>query len=364
MKNSVLFIVVMISLFIHSCRSVEKLVDQGRYDEAIFLAAEKLAGKKNPKTKHLMALERAFEKVNTADLHRIEYFRSLANPAVWPNIYTLTEQIDRRQQRVMALLPLRNKENYAVSFDFVNVAPLKSEAANRSAEYHYELGREVLDKADEDRSYARKAYREFDKIYNYLPAYKDIQQLMKKAHQEGTTYVLVDFDHANSLSIGKGLTLKGKDQLDRFWVKYFDRHERGIVFDLIARLYVDAVDISPEQEIVNTLVETKTEEKWIDVTDEDGKVVKDSSGQVIQTKEIFEYRARVRENLVDEEIIELTVDFYSDSFSVSGDREALSDRIRKSLDGRIEPFPTDQVMLLDATNKLLIAYQDFVKNIK
>lgn len=59
-----------------ACKSVDKLVDQGRYDEAIVLATKKLAGKKNKKTKHVRALEKAFAKVNERDLLHITHLKS------------------------------------------------------------------------------------------------------------------------------------------------------------------------------------------------------------------------------------------------------------------------------------------------
>ena len=48
----------MIVLMALSCRSIDKMVDQGRYDEAIIFAADKLAGKKNKKTKKNKKMKR------------------------------------------------------------------------------------------------------------------------------------------------------------------------------------------------------------------------------------------------------------------------------------------------------------------
>jgi len=59
-----------------ACKSIEKLVDQGRYDEAIILATKKLAGKKNKKTKHIMALEEAFAKINLLDINHIDALKT------------------------------------------------------------------------------------------------------------------------------------------------------------------------------------------------------------------------------------------------------------------------------------------------
>ncbi|MBT8189816.1 MAG: hypothetical protein KJO29_05265, partial [Bacteroidia bacterium] len=70
MKN--LLYIVLGLVLISSCRSIEKMVDQGQYDEAILFAAEKLAGKKNKKTKYVKGLEEAFAKITRHEMSLIE----------------------------------------------------------------------------------------------------------------------------------------------------------------------------------------------------------------------------------------------------------------------------------------------------
>ena len=110
-----------------SCRSIEKLVDQGRYDDAIVLATKKLAGKKNKKTKHIKSLEEAFFKVNSYDLHQISRLQDAAESgdgAAWIRMYDYLLQIDSRQNRVLPFLPLVSKENYVGVFDLIDTSPL------------------------------------------------------------------------------------------------------------------------------------------------------------------------------------------------------------------------------------------------
>ena len=67
------FYILFIALFTISCNTVEKMVDQGRYDEAFAFSARKIAGKKKKKTKYVKALEEAYNTLNNRDLMEIDF---------------------------------------------------------------------------------------------------------------------------------------------------------------------------------------------------------------------------------------------------------------------------------------------------
>jgi len=103
-----LLYLLLISLLIstNACRSVEKLVDQGKYDDAIVLASKKLAGKKNKKTAHVLALEEAFQKVSFHNIRMIEGLKEKNDAQAWEEVYDLARKIGARQTRLEGLLPL------------------------------------------------------------------------------------------------------------------------------------------------------------------------------------------------------------------------------------------------------------------
>ena len=66
-----------------SCKSIDKLVERGQYDEAIVLATKKLAGKKNKKTSYVRNLEKAFDKITSMDMDKINALDAVTNSYNW-----------------------------------------------------------------------------------------------------------------------------------------------------------------------------------------------------------------------------------------------------------------------------------------
>lgn len=388
MKGPLYFTLLTSIVFSFSCTSVQKLVDQGRYDDAIYLAAEKLAGQNNPKTKYVKALEEAFYKVNIRDLEEISYFKAKNDPALWDRIYDMAVKIERRQNRISPFLPLVSKDGYLSQFQFADTRSLKLEAGQNAAAYHYAKGYALLEKAESgDRLSAKEAYYQLEKIEKYYNNYRDIDDLMDQAHDLGTTHILVQLDR--SFNDILGMSPMETDYYegtfkDKFWVNYHEKPDELMEYDFITTLYIDAMDVSPEREEINRYVETKTTERWIDLLNRNGEPVKDSSGNIIQVKNIETLEARVTEivrtksalvagraetrdfrteRLIDNEPMEVVINFRSEAFDVAGDRAALSDRVRKHIDHYLEPFPSDWTMAYDAGRKLLIAYQDFLDQV-
>ena len=143
-----------------SCKSVDKLVDQGRYDEAIVLATKKLSNQKNKKTKHVKALEKAFTKVNQYDLRHIEALKYRNDPTRWDEIYDYLDKIERRQRVILPLLPIVSKDGYDGYFELIETAPRLAEAAEEASKYRYDAGSELLQKSREskDKLQAQDAY--------------------------------------------------------------------------------------------------------------------------------------------------------------------------------------------------------------
>lgn len=369
-----------------ACTSVQELVDRGQYDDAIYLAVEKLAGQKKPKTKHVKALEEAFDKVNAIDLDRMSYLRAKGDPALWDDIYNVALKIEHRQSRVLPFLPLTSKDGYPAYFNMANTNDIKLEAAKYAAAYHYNTGKSILDKAiaTEDKLLARDAYEEFLLIDRYYKSYKDLSSIKERAHSYGTTHVLVKLDQ----SIEQIIDPLHTDQRDfytsvqdKFWIDYHEQITDDVSYDLITTLYIDAVDISPEREEINRFEETKSIERWVDKLNRKGEPVTDSLGNTIQVKEVEVLNAKIKEikrtkravlagradirdyktgDLVDDQPMEMLIDFYSEAYTFRGDRGALTDRIRKRIDRSLEPFPTDWAMTMDAGHKLLYAYEDYI----
>ena len=66
----VIFLLSTVLFTLQSCASAEKLVDHGRYDEAIALAQRKLSGKQRKNPKLVRAAEEAFRKVTAREMRQ------------------------------------------------------------------------------------------------------------------------------------------------------------------------------------------------------------------------------------------------------------------------------------------------------
>ena len=113
-------------LLIISCSSVKKTeqaLNSGNYDQAINIAIKNLRTNKDKKGKqsYILMLENAFAKATERDLDRIQFLSKEGNDAKLEEIYNNYLQLDRRQERIKPLLPLKIYESgRTAQFNFAN----------------------------------------------------------------------------------------------------------------------------------------------------------------------------------------------------------------------------------------------------
>ena len=77
MKNiTIPFCVFFLLVTSFSCTSIEKLVDSGQYDKAIYYATNKLSGAKVNKVEYVKGLETAFKKATEKDMTYIDKMKN------------------------------------------------------------------------------------------------------------------------------------------------------------------------------------------------------------------------------------------------------------------------------------------------
>lgn len=361
-----------------ACRSVEKMVDEGRYDDAIHFATKKLSGQEKGKTKYVKGLEEAFAKVNHRDLARIQFLKSKADPSLWDDIYNISLRVEGRQNAIMPFLPLTSKEGYIASFNFENTNALLIEARTKAAEYHYGYAKKLLLRAEEEgnKILARNAYDAFGRISKYYLEYKDVSALKDVSHKFGTMHVLIKWDNLDEHRLPHGISNSIEElptsRLDKLWVKYYSREDKSEAFDFVVNLVIDELEISPEKELVDRFNETNRVERWVDLVDRNG-IVKDSLGNPLKTKVIDEYNAQVVKitrlktarivgllelrdfetgKLLEKSAQEIVVDFRDDGCSFYGDRKALGPESLRLLERNLNIFPSDYAMIEEGLNKL------------
>lgn len=368
-----------------ACKSVQKLVDKGEYDAAIELAARKLHGDKNRKTKHVKGLETAFAKITRRDMDYVQYLKDQNDDANWDRIYDRLQTIKRRQYTVEPFLPLISKDGYVAHFAFVRVDPLLIEAADRAASYHYEEAERLLEIAEDgDKKSARRAYDNLHSIDRYHRNYLDADHLKSKALSLGRTRTLVKSESSINAYLPSGfhdeLLQVNVSDLNSLWQEFHTLPMKGVTYDLHAILEIEQVEVSPEREKESIYVETKEIADGKEVVfDRNGNAVKDSLGNVIKTDRYVTIRAEVVELLrekaayvkghfrvidansgqvIDRKPIATEKLFSSYASRYNGDRRALSKKTHRRMRTRPDPFPTDFELIWETTDEIKTVMKD------
>jgi hypothetical protein len=376
-----MYTLIVITLLISSCKNIQKMVDRGEYDKAIFYAAEKLHGKKNKKTKHVKALEEAFYKVNARDLDRIAFLEAKSTPD-YHAIYDTYGKIKNRQGKIAPFLPLISKDGYYGVFDFLDVNDKMAAAASKAMAEDYARGIASLERAKAgDKLAARRAYDHFDRTRRYERFYMDTELLMTEAHDIGKTRILlesvndaqvympVEFErHVMSINFA---------ELNSFWVEYFNGHVDGLEMDVKATLTLNDLDVGPESEYVDRHRDTKRIKDgfvWVEhietSVDTAGNEIKKKvrvkkdkfkkvHADVIQTKRNKDARALATLSYIDytngnvlaTEPIRVNASFQDEGLHYHGDHRALCGNHAHHINS-IDVFPSDYEMSMVAAENM------------
>lgn len=367
-------------VFFSACTSLEKMVERGDYDEAIVKVAKRISGKKNKSTRDIKILEAAFKKITEEDLANAAYLKNMGRASSWDDVYNTYDRIEERQELIRPFLPLVSKDGYRARFQFADVFELKKEAAEQATAFNYNEAIRLLDvsKKDYNKSAARKAYDALVQIEKYTDRYKDSEHLREEARFLGTNRVLVTLENNTfgfmPREVEEEIMNVNVKELNTFWTKYYTQKTLEHDYDMIARLNLDRIDISPERELVDRYRDTKEiKDGWEYVLDEKGNVMKDSLGNDIKKDRFITVVADVVEihrtkaalasgrlglfdaytgELIESRPFNVEANFSSYASSFQGDRRALCDRSRNRLRGYPERFPSDLAMSLDVAHNL------------
>jgi len=377
--KTLLYTMILLTSF-GSCRKLERMMERGEYNQAIVYATEKLAGKKKKKTEHVKALEEAFHKLTQRDLEHISYLNATNNPEHWDEIVELAETMHYRQRRITPFLPLVSKDGYAASFDMVDTYAIKAEAIAGAADYYYNKGSETLalSKLEDDPYLARRAFDILGTVSRYKLDYRDTPLLRREAQELGIVNILIDVvneiptlipthteDQLLSLDLSRA---NGK------WRRFHLHTAPDFDMDYVALLELNHIDLSPERETVSRHTdERQVKDGWTYAKDNSGRAIIDSSGNKVKIDKFKNLRAEVTEvyrkkwatvagrmklidanteSVISHKHLEVEAIFEDYATSYRGDKKALCKHDHPRLRSYSEPFPSDLVLINDATDLL------------
>ncbi|MBK7096769.1 MAG: hypothetical protein IPH57_17520 [Saprospiraceae bacterium] len=390
MKN-LLFL--LLAIFVISCTSVSKLVDEGKYDQAINYSVNKIKGKKNKKDKYVQAIESSFAKITENDMNRIQYLKIEKNGNYWMEVYDILNRIDDRQRKIKPLLPLTSMDGYKAEFKFVKVDPLILESKEGAAKFLYDSATENLERAEQgDKNAGRIAFQEFEQLRNFYQNYKDADILKRKVYELAQERVLIDVKNLSDVILPKNFYYEIKNintnELNRKWYKFYTTEDNANVeFDYQVNINIKEIAITPEKEKEREYTETALVKDGFEyVRDERGNVKKDSLGNDIKKEKEINVSATVfelgrfksafvrgdvriydnkRKKVYQTSPINVETVFETFASYFRGDKRALSKQSQSRLKGRIDPFPTNEELLLMSVDDLKkILYDEIDRNLR
>lgn len=367
-------------------RQMEKTISYGNYDRAINDAIGKLEINKDRKGKTdiIILLEEAFNKAVARDLDNINFLKKDNNPESYIGIFDTYVSLDNRQERIKPLLPLYIKDR-AINLNFNDYTDEIIDYKNSASLQLYNNASALL--SSNNKLDMRVAYDLLKDIETINPNYKDVRQLMEIAHQKGTDFVLVDMINDSGkiipIRLENDLLNFSSYGLNNFWSVYHGTPEEKVDYDFNMRVNLRGINISPEQIKERQVIKEKQIADGKKELIENGKVVKDSLGNVIKIDnlktvrcEYYEFTqfkaSQVSGNV---EYVNLKTNQLVDAFPVTsefvfehiyatsrGDRRALETSLIPFLDRRAVPFPSEEQMIYDTGEDLKLQLKGIINS--
>lgn len=377
--SNLLFLFCMTIFGLSSCASPQKMIEEGDYDKALQTALKKLAGKKNKKAKHVVALQDAFAKATAADLRQADRLKVEGRPENWERIYDLYALIRRRQEMIEPLLPLVDEDGIQAEFRFVRTDELEMEAKKNAVAYFYDDAKKLIALGQTgDKAAARRAFDQLERINRFYRDYKEKNQLMAIAHELGRTHIL--FSMRNNAPVvlpsdfEKAILSMNVRDLESHWQLYHTTKQTGLDYDYNVIMNITNIEVTPSLMKEREYREEKEIKDGFEyVLDENGNVMKDSLGNDIKVDRYVQIQAWVLEvfqqkianvsgqlefydtrtnELLDRKMLAADAIFENYASTFEGDRRALSKKSKRRIGNRPLPFPTNEALLYDAAQSL------------
>lgn len=376
-------LLILIGFFIiASCSSVKRsqqALNQGNYNEAIAIAVGKLQKDKTRKgnQEHILILEAAFKKMTETEKKRIAFLKKEGNAVNSREIYQIYNKLNRIQNTISPLLPLYIEESgRQAKFRFTDYSDEIIAAKNAYAEVLYRDGKALMQQGD--KLAYRNAYTAFNELQRLSPNYKDTEALLDEAHFQGTDFVVVELHNQTPFVIPRNLENEllnfNTYGLDDFWTEYHAFNNTDYKYDFAVNLNFREIHISPERVLEREIpLEAEISDGYSYKRDRKGEYMLDSLGnkikienfikvkgtlyQTIQTKSLalegkVDYLDLEKRQLMKSYPLETEFVFENVYARFKGDDRLLSKEDRAMLKNGYVPFPSNEQMLVDASDDI------------
>ena len=381
-----LFYTLVIVAGLTSCKSVEKMVEKGEYDRAFNYSISKLQGEKNKKTEYVKALEKAYSKITSSSFREIERLNASSKPENWSKVLYIYKAMDERQERLEPLVPLVSEDRYRATFEFKNYKEQISIAEENTCLYYYNNANELISRTERtgEKSHARLAYDDFQKIDSYQRNYKDTEKLKDKALELGLNRIHVeifnDLRDFQSNNIEQELRNLPVARINDIWNEYSINIDKNKA-DYVLIIELNQIFFTPERERLNTYSETKevlvrkdkvkerrdSVDVWVEkevyerVRADVSEVFREKQSELRGMIKVMD--TKTRENIKTIPVNALH-NFNGYGCRFAGDEKALTDATKKKIDNYLEVFPSDFDMAYDLAGVFKNVVMDEARKIK
>ena len=372
MKNKVIIIILLLAIF-QGCQTPAKLVQQGQYEAAIAKLVVKV-NKAKPKAKDVELLKQTYHAANQRDHDAIQLLKSGGEPDAWPKIFYAYQNMVNRQQLVKAL-PERQKS--AIHFVSIDLSTDYVNAKAKAQEYLYAKAHQLVESQRKDD--AREAIDVLDELRMIAPNYPNSNELQRQALLQATNRVLLVFVNNTNINLPpafeKELMQFSVNRLDEKFIQYDLEKQRSVAYDYVIEVAIDQINVSPERIDRRLFTEQKKVQDGMQpMRDKEGNILLDSTGKVREEPRFRNLEATIQETLLEKQVsLSGSVDFYDDQNSkllhrspikantafaymfamlMNGDLKAASQKTLDLIKNGPAPFPTDEIMVMDAAKQM------------
>ena len=281
------YILLLATLFmVGSCTVTGPSIPRNEYDSDFYFYAKKINKGRN-KVKFVEGIERNFRLANEKDIHLTDTLRQLNEPKQWPVINHIYRRIQARQTALSPLLPIKAKNGYKPELPMVaNIDQLESESRIKAADYLYERAELLLSlAASGNHTIARDAYFTLENLNkNYIADWRQTDSLLLSAKETGTTRILLQEQHwgfFHEFTFWDHLNRYNGFGYNSTWQVVDKTPVEGRKYHYSIELHLSNLSTGWEQR-------SETEQSYSKEIQTGEKVVRDSSGQVVERSPIME----------------------------------------------------------------------------
>jgi hypothetical protein len=376
MKRIIILLVFSIPLLLLA-QSPEKLIADGKYDQAIEKSVDRLEKDRGDKTDLYAALKKAYETANERDISKIKELKATGKPDIWYDVFKLYYAIDQRHEMVY---PIKDKlEADRVNIQLIEYPQDQKVARDNAAAYLYAHAMSKLE-SDEPGD-AVEAYGELLKITRIFKEYKDVELQMRHALAKFGDVALLEVKNTSDAALSPDF-LSGMEEIpltvrEKAFLDYIAKSAPGDQYPLFLKIEIQEVKVSPGTVSEKEYTASHKEPEIFDSAYEDEKQKEEAKKHPDYNKcsitEIYQLKTAMMKGQL--KYIDGTTNkilyvvpilaqarFENKTASASGDMFACPPEVQEILDKPKKKFPENTDMLIEVSEEFKLLVKSTVWN--